>query len=110
MKKLLPIITLIVTRVSLSAGPQRFDDRWERAYQTWDNGDYITAVREFDALLRGSDADRIHSTTHDRENAESENHGSEGRRIDAGGSESRQQPGSVQVGLGAHDDQARGAA
>ena len=31
---------------------------FERASQAWDSGDYLTALRGFDAILRGPDADR----------------------------------------------------
>jgi hypothetical protein len=58
MKKLLPLLILIVTGVSVAASPQLLDDRWERTYRAWDSGDYVTALRGFDALLKGPDADR----------------------------------------------------
>jgi len=57
-KKLFPFFLLIVAFGSIAAGPQLLDGRWERAYQAWDSGDYITALREFDAFLKEPDADR----------------------------------------------------
>jgi len=57
-KKLFPFFLLIVACASIAAGPQLLDERWERAYQAWDSGDYVTALRGFDALLKGPDADR----------------------------------------------------
>lgn len=42
----------------MAAGPDLLDERWERAYQAWDSGDYITALRGFESLLKGPDADR----------------------------------------------------
>ena len=38
--------------------PEILDDRYERAYQAWDSGDYIAALQGFAALLKGPDADR----------------------------------------------------
>jgi len=58
MKKLFPLILLVITCVSLPANPPLLDDRFERACQSWDGGDYLAALRGFDALLRGPDADR----------------------------------------------------
>jgi Tol biopolymer transport system component len=57
-KKLFPLFFLIVAGALIAASPQLLDERWERAYQAWDNGDYITALRGFDTLLKGPDADR----------------------------------------------------
>ncbi len=58
MKKLLPLYLLLLACISVSAGPKVLDDGFERASQAWDRGDYITALRGFDALLRGPDSDR----------------------------------------------------
>jgi Tol biopolymer transport system component len=57
-KKLFPLFLLIVACAFSAASPQLLDERWERAYQAWDSGDYVTALRGFDALLKGPDADR----------------------------------------------------
>jgi Tol biopolymer transport system component len=58
MKKLFPLILLIITCVSVSAKPELLDERFERASQAWDSGDYLTALRGFDAILKGPDTDR----------------------------------------------------
>jgi hypothetical protein len=58
MKKLLPILFLTVTCTALKAQKGLLDERYERAYQAWDSGDYISALKGFDALLKGPDADR----------------------------------------------------
>jgi hypothetical protein len=58
MKKLLPICFLLIACISVTAEPQLLDDRFERAYQAWDMGDYILALRGLDALLKAPDGDR----------------------------------------------------
>ncbi len=58
MKKSLILLTLLFSCVSIAAYPQLLDARWERAYQAWDNGDYISALKGFKSLLEGPDADR----------------------------------------------------
>jgi hypothetical protein len=58
MKKLFPILLLLVISTSVTAQKGLLDERYERAYQAWDSSDYITALRGFDALLKGPDADR----------------------------------------------------
>jgi Tol biopolymer transport system component len=58
MKKLSTLLFVIVVCVSAFAGPQLLDERLERANMAWDSGDYLTALRGFDALLKGQDADR----------------------------------------------------
>jgi Tol biopolymer transport system component len=57
-KKLFPILILIVTCASISAAPQLLDERWEQANGAWDRGDYLAALRGFETLLKGADADR----------------------------------------------------
>jgi dipeptidyl aminopeptidase/acylaminoacyl peptidase len=58
MKKLFPLLLLVVACISVAAVAQLLDPRFERATQAWDSGDYITALRGFEAILKGTDADR----------------------------------------------------
>lgn len=58
MKKLFLLVILIVACASINAAPQLLDQGWEQAYQAWDMGDYVTALRGFEVLLKSPDADR----------------------------------------------------
>jgi Tol biopolymer transport system component len=58
MKKFLPVLSLLITCVSLFSSPQLPDEAWERAYQAWDNGDYLAALHGFDSLLKGPESAR----------------------------------------------------
>ena len=59
MKKTVFLYLLLIACFSVSAAPrQALDDSFERANQAWDAGDYLAALRGFEALLKGPDADR----------------------------------------------------
>lgn len=57
MKIITPIITLIVACTFATASPQILDERWESAFKAWDSGDYVSALKGFDILLKGPDAE-----------------------------------------------------
>ena len=50
-------IVIVVTALFPADRPTS-ETAYDKAYEAWDTGDYVSALLGFDALLRGSDADR----------------------------------------------------
>ena len=57
-RRLIPFVILAVAAVSAADKPAS-EAAYERAYEAWDTGDYLTALNGFEAILRGPDAGRF---------------------------------------------------
>jgi hypothetical protein len=53
------LILFVITVLAIAALAVRptYEPSYDKAYEAWDTGDYISALRGFDALLRGPNAD-----------------------------------------------------
>ncbi len=53
------LVFLVVTMIAIAALAVRptVEPSFDKAYEAWDTGDYITALQGFDALLRGPNSD-----------------------------------------------------